>query len=59
MSGLTSLILFSLLLWSWIAYEVWRAPMMRENEDGTYTTIRPEKKFKDLFKKKSSYESRI
>jgi hypothetical protein len=26
--------------------------MMRENEDGTYTTIRPEKKFRDLFKKK-------
>lgn len=39
-------------LWIWIIYELWRAPMMRENEDGTYTTIRPEKKFRDLFKKK-------
>jgi hypothetical protein len=52
MSGISILILVSLLLWSWIAYEVWRAPMMRENEDGTYTTIRPEKKFRDLFKKR-------
>ena len=37
----------------WMAFEIWRAPMMRENEDGTYTTIRPEKKFRDLFKKKN------
>jgi len=59
MSGLTSLILISIIFWIWIFYEAWRAPMMRENEDGTYTTIRPEKKFRELFKKKSSYESRI
>ena len=59
MSGLTSLVLISIIFWIWIFYEAWRAPMMRENEDGTYTTIRPEKKFGDLFKKKSSYESRI
>ena len=37
----------------WMAFEIWRAPMMRENEDGTYTTIRPERKFKELFKKKN------
>jgi hypothetical protein len=52
MSGLTSLILVSLSFWIWIFYEAWRAPMMRENEDGTYTTIISEKKFRDLFKKK-------
>jgi hypothetical protein len=52
MNGISILILVSLLLWSWIVYEVWRAPMMKENEDGSYTTIRPEKKLSDLFKKK-------
>jgi hypothetical protein len=41
-----------IILWCWIFYEAWRAPLMRENEDGTYTTIKPEKKLKDLFKKK-------
>jgi hypothetical protein len=51
MNGISILILVSLLIWSWIAYEVWRAPYMKENEDGTYTTIRPEKKFRDLFRK--------
>ncbi len=52
MSGISILILVSLLIWGWIAYEVWRAPMMRENEDGTYTTIRPTKKLSELFKRK-------
>jgi hypothetical protein len=52
MNGISILILVSLLLWSWIVYEVWRAPMLKENEDGTYTTIRAEKKLSDLFKKK-------
>jgi hypothetical protein len=36
----------------WLCFEVWRAPLMRENEDGSWTTIRPTKKLKDLFKKK-------
>jgi hypothetical protein len=52
MNGISILVLVSLIIWGWIAYEVWRAPFMKENEDGTYTTIRPEKKFRDLFKKK-------
>ena len=59
MSGITIFGIVFVLFWIWIIYEGWRAPMMRENEDGTYTTIIPEKKFRDLFKKKSSYESRI
>ena len=37
----------------WIGYSGWAAPLMRENEDGTWTTLRPEKKFSDLFKKKT------
>lgn len=36
----------------WMVYSGWSAPLMRENQDGSFTTIRPEKKFSDLFKKK-------
>ena len=36
----------------WMIYAGWSAPLMKENEDGSFTTIRPEKKFSDLFKKK-------
>lgn len=43
---------FFILYWAWVAYEFWRAPLMKENEDGSWTTIRPTKKLKDLFKKK-------
>jgi hypothetical protein len=37
----------------WIGYSGWTAPLMRENEDGSWTTLRPEKKFSDLFKKQT------
>ena len=37
----------------WIGYSGWAAPLMRENEDGSWTTLRPEKKFSDFFKKKT------
>jgi len=53
MSGLTSLILISIIFWIWIFYEAWRAPMMRENEDGTYTTIRPERNLETSLKKRN------
>lgn len=32
----------------WVAYEVWRAPQLEEQEDGSWKTIKPTKK---LFKK--------
>jgi hypothetical protein len=32
----------------WLSFEAWRAPLMRENEDGSWTTIKPQRK---LFKK--------
>jgi len=35
----------------WIGFEMWRAPMGEENENG-YKELRPPKKIKDLFKKK-------
>ena len=36
----------------WLAFEVWRAPVMEEVEGGRHITKRPAKKLKDLFKKK-------
>ena len=37
----------------WFAFEMWKAPLLRENPDGSYTTIQKEKKIMDFFKKKS------
>lgn len=34
----------------WLAYEIWRAPLVDEN----YKVIRPTKTLKDLFKKRKS-----
>ena len=45
------LIIFSI-LFLWMVYAYWSAPLMKENENGSFTTIRPEKKFSHLFKKK-------
>lgn len=36
----------------WIAFEMWRAPIAEETEDGGFKIIRPAKKLSDLFKKK-------
>ncbi len=52
------LIVMLVILFLWIAYAGWSAPLMRENEDGSWTTIRPERKFSELFKKRKN-ESRI
>jgi hypothetical protein len=37
----------------WITFEIWKAPLLRENPDGSWTTIRKEKKIMDFFKKKT------
>lgn len=42
----------AILLAAWIAFEIWRAPLMEETDDGRLITKRPTKKFSDLFKKK-------
>jgi hypothetical protein len=42
-------ILFSL----WITYEIWRAPLMEETEDGRLITKKPTKKLRDLWRKQS------
>jgi len=36
----------------WIAFEIWRAPIMEETDSGKLITKRPTKKISDLFKKK-------
>lgn len=37
----------------WMAFEMWKSPLLRENPDGSYTTIRKERKIMDFFKKKN------
>jgi hypothetical protein len=37
----------------WIAYEIWRAPLMEENENGKLITKRPTRKLRDLWRKES------
>jgi hypothetical protein len=40
------------LIWVWIIYEWWSAPMVEEYEDGSWRIVRPKKKISDIFKKK-------
>ena len=37
----------------WIAYEIWRAPLMEEKDDGKLVTKRPTRKLSDLWRKES------
>jgi len=37
----------------WIAFEIWKEPLLRENPDGSWTTIEKSKKIMDLFNKKN------
>ena len=37
----------------WMAFEMWKAPLLRENPDGSWTTITKERKIMDFFKKKN------
>jgi len=39
--------------WVWIIFEAWKAPLLKENTDGSYTTIKESKKIMDFFKKKN------
>ena len=42
-----------LLVVVWMAYEIWRAPLIEEKEDGRMVVKKPTKKLSDLFKKKN------
>ena len=35
----------------WMAYEIWRAPLMEETDDGRLITKRPARKLSDLWRK--------
>lgn len=35
----------------WMGWEIWRAPLMEETEDGKLITKRPTKKLKDIWRK--------
>jgi hypothetical protein len=37
----------------WMAFEMWKAPLLRQNPDNSWTTITKEKKIIDFFKKKN------
>jgi hypothetical protein len=45
---LAAILVFNII---WIGYEIWRAPLMEETEDGRLITKRPRRKLSDLFKK--------
>ncbi len=51
MSGYTIFGIILVVVSLWMAFEVWRAPLMEETDDGRLITKRPAKKFSDLFKK--------
>ncbi len=52
MSGYTIFGIILVVVSLWMAFEVWRAPLMEETDDGRLITKRPAKKFSDLFKKR-------
>jgi hypothetical protein len=43
----------TLLFAAWMVFEIWRAPLMQENEDGSWTELEPPKTLKSLFKFKN------
>lgn len=45
------LIIVSIIVWIWMSYEIWRAPLMEETEDGRLITKRPNRKLSDLWRK--------
>ena len=41
----------------WMAYELWRAPLLRQDrEDGPFITVRPKRKLSNLFKRKKQHD---
>ena len=47
------IILLMIVIGLWIAFEIWRAPLMEETQDGKLKTKRPTKKLSDLWRKQS------
>jgi len=42
--------IFFLVWLLWIVYEIWRAPLLEEGQDGNWIVKKPAKKLTDLFK---------
>jgi hypothetical protein len=45
------IIIIAVLTTLWMIYEIWRAPLMEETDDGRMITKRPTKKLTDLLRK--------
>jgi hypothetical protein len=45
-------IIAMIILWLWLFYEMWSATHLEERPDGTWKTIKPAKKFRDLWRKR-------
>jgi hypothetical protein len=45
------IIIVAVLTTLWMAYEIWRAPLMEETDDGRLITKRPTRKLSDLWRK--------
>lgn len=43
---------FGILIFGWMAYEIWRAPLLEMDDKGNWIVKRDTKKLSDLFKKK-------
>jgi hypothetical protein len=49
----TFLTIVLVILCIYLMYEAWRAPLYKENLDGSWTEVTPPKKLSDLFKRKN------
>ena len=45
-------VLFFVVSTIWIAFEMWRAPLIEETDDGKLITKRPGRKLKDLWQRR-------
>jgi hypothetical protein len=42
-----------ILSWIWVAFEMWKAPLLEQKPDGTWVTIKESKKIMNFFNKKN------
>lgn len=42
--------IFAIAIALWMAYEVWRAPVLRSDKDDGFTVVRSERSLKDLLR---------
>lgn len=45
------ILVIAILFWIWVLFEAWRAPLFRENENGSFTALSEPKNLKDLWLK--------